>query len=183
MNKNDEDLILDYLSGKDFALKTLVDKYTPVIFNFVTRFVGISESSDITQDIFIKVWKNIKKFDSKKSSFKTWIFTIARNTIFDYLRKRKSIVFSELNQDEKDFIEGLESVDDWPSEYVQRIQDKDFLEKILSKLGADYREVLVLHYQEEMTFTEIAQILNKSINTVKSHHRRALIKLRKLINY
>ena len=69
-----------------------------------------------------------------------------------------------------------------PDEALQKLQDSQFLNKILEKLHSHYREVLVLHYQEEMTFEEIGKILDKPLNTVKSQHRRAIMELRKILD-
>lgn len=60
--------------------KILIDRYTNSLYNFTLRFVGVDNTPDVVQDIFVKVWKNINKFDISKSHFKTWIFTIARST-------------------------------------------------------------------------------------------------------
>ncbi|MFA6919366.1 MAG: sigma-70 family RNA polymerase sigma factor, partial [Patescibacteria group bacterium] len=90
----DEQLVQQYLSGDEKSLEVLIQKYLKPIYNFVYRYVGdMANAEDLTQEVFVKVWKNIKKFDRKKS-FKTWIFCIAKNTAFDYLRKKKSIPLS-----------------------------------------------------------------------------------------
>ena len=94
MESNDEEFIKEYLTGNEEALRALIDKYTQSIYNFTVRFTGVLSAPDVTQDVFIKVWKNLKKFDYTKASFKTWIFTITRNTITDYLRKKKMVTFS-----------------------------------------------------------------------------------------
>ena len=70
-----------------------------------------------------------------------------------------------------------------PDEVLQKLEDAELLNKTLEKLRPDYREVLVLYYQEEMTFEEIGGILSKPTNTVKSQHRRAIIELRELLHF
>ena len=132
------------------------------------------------QDIFIKTWKNIKRYDSKKASFKTWIFTIARNSVTDFWRKKKNILFTEI---EESFSENIPDENLLPDEVLQKLEDAELLNKTLEKLRPDYREVLVLYYQEEMTFEEIGGILSKPTNTVKSQHRRAIIELRELLHF
>lgn len=180
MESDDEHLIIEYLDGNQDSFRLLVEKYTPSIYNFSVRFVGPEYANDITQDVFIKVWKNIKKFDSKRANFKTWIFTITRNTITDYLRKKKMIPFSTLDKEDELFEDSIEDEAILPSEALARLEDKELLNNILDKIPENYREILVLHYQEEMTFDEIGKILGKPLNTVKSYHRRALIKLKEL---
>jgi RNA polymerase sigma-70 factor (ECF subfamily) len=179
----DEEIIISYKNDKEEAFKIIVDRYTSPLFNFATRLSGRNDASDIVQEIFIKIWKNINNFDAEKASFKTWIFTIARNTITDFLRKKRSILFSDMNDDENinSFAENIETEELLPDLALQKLEDSQFLNKTLQKLRLDYQEVLILHYQEEMTFEEIGKILNKSLNTVKSQHRRAVIELRKLL--
>jgi len=181
MENNDEYLVKEHLEGNQDAFKLLIDRYTPSIYNFSVRFVGLDYAKDIVQDVFIKVWKNVKKFDNNRASFKTWIFTITRNTITDYLRKKKSISFSSLDTDEESFANNVEGDIILPDEALSRLEDKELLNKLLDKMPIQYREVLILYYQEEMTFNEIGQLLGKPLNTIKSYHHRALIILRELI--
>jgi len=178
---SDEYLIENYLSGDENFLKLLIDKYTPIIFNFSARLAGLGNATDITQDIFIKVWRNLKKFKKNKASFKTWLFAIARNTIIDYLRKKKYISFSKIETIDEYFVDNLESDYILPDEYLMKLQDIDLLNELLEKLPINYKEILTLYYEEDMTFKEIGILLNKPINTIKSHHRRALMQLKELI--
>lgn len=181
MERDDETLIKEYLGGDQDSLKTLIDKYAPSIYNFSIQFVGRDNAEDITQDVFLKVWKNLRNFNIEKASFKTWIFTISRNTITDYLRKKKMINFSELDNEEESFESSIEDSEVLPDESFAKLQDKEFLNIILEKIPSHYREVLVLYYQEEMTFKEIGELLGKPLNTVKSYHHRALVLLREII--
>ena len=186
LNKTDEEIIKSFKLGNQAIFKELVERYTSSIYNFTARLVGKTNANDMVQEVFIKTWKHLKNFDSKKASFKTWIFTIAKNTTTDFLRKKKSLNFSDLeNQNDNDLSFIVENIPDnelLPSESIQKLDDKELLNNILNKLRVNYKEVLVLHYQEEMTFDEIGKILNKPLNTVKSEHRRAIIELRKLID-
>ena len=183
---NDEEIILSYKNGNEEAFKILINKYTSPLYNFTARLSNKNDAMDIVQETFIKIWKNIKYFDPSKASFKTWIFTIARNSTTDFLRKKRSLLFSDMEKDGDEnvtsFAENIPSEDLLPDAALQKLQDSEFLDKVLGKLRLDYREVLVLHYQEEMTFEEIGDVLNKPLNTVKSQHRRALIELRKILN-
>lgn len=181
MDITDESLIKDYLSGDENSFKLLIDRYTPLMYAFALRFTKEDNAFDLTQEIFIKVWKNIKKFKREKSQFKTWLFVIARNTITDYLRKKKTIPFSALNTDDKDFVDTIEDKELLPDEDLIKLEDKKFLNELLDKLPVLYKEILVLYYQEDMTFDEIGKVLKKPLNTVKSYHRRSLLKLREMV--
>jgi RNA polymerase sigma-70 factor (ECF subfamily) len=184
---SDEEIILLYKNGDEEALKVLIARYTTPLYNFTARLTNKNDASDIVQEIFIKVWKNIQRFNPLKASFKTWIFTIARNTAMDFFRKKKSLLFSDLenknidNEEMNSFAENIPDENLLPDEILQKLEDIELLNKILAKLRPDYQEVLILHYQEEMTFEEIGKILNKPLNTVKSINRRAIIELKEMV--
>jgi len=180
--KTDKELIDSYKDGNEDTFKELIERYSPSVFNLTARIVGKEYASDIVQDIFIKVWKNLKKFDVEKSSFKTWIFIISKNTCYDFLKKKKSISFSNIiTEDYIDFSETIEDENLLPDEEIQKLQDSVLLNKLLDELSINYKTVLTLHYQEEMTFEEIGKILDKPLNTIKSWHYRAILELRRKI--
>jgi len=185
-SETDEEIVNLYKNGRPEALKSLINRYTSPLYNFVARLTNRNDAPDIVQEIFIKVWKNLNRFDSAKASFKTWIFTIARNSATDFLRKKKTLLFGDVkNNNEEDLDSFEENIPDeniLPPEALQKLQDREFLNNILKKMSPAENEILVLHYQEEMTFDEIGKVLNKNLNTVKSRHRRALIKLRKKLD-
>lgn len=181
--ENDKKLIVDYLDGNVPALEELINQYLQPIYNFVYHFIGgRPEAEDITQEVFVKVWRHLKKFNQQKS-FKTWLYAIARNTAIDFLKKKKHLNFSDLDtREESTKIENmLVDPEPLPSEIFDQ---KDLSEKLLSvmqKLSLRYRTILYLYYYNHFTFQEISEILKESINTIKSLHRRGIIKLRELI--
>jgi RNA polymerase sigma-70 factor (ECF subfamily) len=185
LHESDTEIILLYKNGNEEAFKELINRYTPPLYNFVARLSNKNDASDIVQETFIKVWKNISRFDPSKASFKTWIFTIAKNTTTDFLRKKKSILFTDMEKDNEEdinsFAENIPDENLLPDLILQKMEDNQTLNETLEKLRLNYREVLILHYQEEMTFEEIGRILDKPLNTVKSQHRRALLELKKLL--
>lgn len=180
---SDEKLVEQYLKGDEGALAFLVHKYTSPIYNFVAQIVGRGQNAeDITQEAFIKAWKSLKKFDVSKK-FKTWLFRIAKNTAIDYLRKRK-IVVVDLNISEDDDEAGIETLADpsvLPFESLILQEQAKVVQKAVDELPEIYRAVLNLYYQEQLSLPEIAEVFNESVDTVKSRHRRALLKLKKLL--
>ncbi len=191
--KTDEEIIALYQQGATEAFKALVERYTHPLYNFTARIGNRNNASDIVQETFIKVWKNLDRFNGRKASFKTWVFTIARNTATDHLRKKRSLLFSDIEKqgaDSRDSLTDL-SLENIPDDQVlpdaalqileEKTSDKEFLDDLLKNISPAYREILVLHYQEELTFDEISKVLKKPLNTVKSGHRRALMELRKRI--
>ncbi len=171
---DDANLIQLYLKGDEKSLEILVKRYLKPVYGFVFRYVGRpQEAEDITQETFIKVWKNLKKFDRKKS-FKTWIFTIAKNASIDFLRKKKAIPFSA-------FTETLIDPAPLPDILANRVNLKQEVALAIEKLPFNYRAVLLLRYDDRMNFQEIADTLGEPINTVKSRHWRAMNSLKKLL--
>ncbi len=167
------------------GFEEIITEYLKLVYNFVYRFVGDQAmAEDITQETFVKVWKNLKKFNQKQN-FKTWIFTVARNTAIDWLRKKRNITFSELDRNLEEgkisFEENIVNLEPLPDEVFEKKELVQKLEKILSQIHPDFREIIILHHTEEMTFEEVARIVGKPVNTVKSQYRRALHQIRNLI--
>ena len=183
MNRSDEQLIRDYLQGDERSLELLIQSYLKPIYSFVYRYVGDThDADDVTQDVFVKVWRNLKKFDQQKS-FKTWIFAIAKNTAFDHLKKKKAIPFSAFENEEGKnmIIETLADSSPLPDELLEHASTAQMLALAMKKLSPKYRMILFLRYNDHFTFREIAESLSESLNTVRSKHRRALSMLKKLL--
>jgi RNA polymerase sigma-70 factor (ECF subfamily) len=182
-NRADKKLIADYLKGDEKSLEILVGRYLKPIYGFTYKYVGNSqEAEDITQETFVKVWKNIKNFDKSKS-FKAWIFSIAKNAAIDFLKKKKAMQFSDLEDEKGENILAEKFVDSslLPNEILERKDLTRALLKAMGKLLPKHRKVLLLRHKDDLTFREISQRLNEPLNTVKSRHRRGLISLKKLI--
>ncbi len=97
----DEELIASYTSGNEESFRVLVERHVASIFTFAVRLgVEPHEAEDVTQDIVLKVWKHIKKYDAKSARFRTWLLSIARNTVIDFLRKRRAVSFSAFDMPE-----------------------------------------------------------------------------------
>lgn len=180
---SDKQLIVDYLGGDEKSLEVLVRRYLGPIFSFIFRVVGdIQEAEDITQEVFVKVWRNLKKFDQEKS-FKTWIFTIAKNASIDFLRKKRAIPFSEFETQENEnlLMETLTDPLSLPDELLKQADIRERLNLAMQKLTPQSRLLLLLRYNEHLTFREISEVLGEPLNTIKSRHRRAIIQLRKFL--
>lgn len=176
-NRSDIELIAAYFKGDNESLEILIKRYLKPIYGFAYRYVGNKQDAeDITQKIFIKVWRHLKKFNRNKS-FKTWIFAVAKNTAIDFLKKKKTAPFSEENK----FIETLTDPAPLPQELLEKADLAQMLSLAAEKLSPQYRKVLSLRYNDYFNFREIAESLGEPLNTVKSWHRRAMIALRNLM--
>ncbi|MEI6528509.1 MAG: RNA polymerase sigma factor [bacterium] len=184
MPKTDAQLVEEYLNGTESAFAELTGRYLKTVHNFAYYLSRDKNLADeIAQETFIKIWKNLAKF-KQEGNFKTWLLIVARNTALDWLRKRKAIAFSEFeNEEGSNYLEeNIVDLEALPDEAFEEAERNKVLEKLLLEVPMLYREVLLLHYQEEMTFEEIAKVLKRPVETVKSQHRRALILLRKRLN-
>jgi len=185
MNKtSDEELIKRYLQGKERELEFLISRYLKPIYVFIYRRTGNDSevAQDITQEVFLKMWKNLKRFDQKKK-FRTWLFTIAKNACTDFLRKKKSLPFSVFEDGDGNnfFVEGIVDTSSLPAEVFNYRNLSEKFSLAWRNLPAKYRPVFSLRYSKQFTFQEIAETLDKPLNTVKSLYRRGLLKLRKIL--
>lgn len=179
----DNELIKKFLEKNDKkSLHVLIKKYLDYVYNFIHIYIKSEEEcEDITQETFLKVWKNIKKFDLDKN-FKVWLFKIAKNTALDYLKKKKNINFSDLNIKDQNEIE---LIIEEQRDKIKELDDKNninIVKEYIEKLPFKYRQIINLYYFSDFNLREISELLGESQNTVKSKHRRAINILKKQIN-
>jgi len=100
MEKTDAELIQTTIDGDASAFSALVERHSRDVYGFAFFMAkNESDAEDITQESFVKVWKNLKKFKPDQR-FKSWLMTIARNTTIDYIRKRRHAVFSDFDDED-----------------------------------------------------------------------------------
>ncbi len=182
-NLSDTELAVLAAKNNQPALEILIRRYLKPAYSFIYHYLNNPvEAEDAVQEVFIKLWKNLKKYNPQQS-FKSWFFSIAKNTAIDFLRKKKMLTFSDWadSADELSPINTLADPLPLPDELLAKSDLTQTLSSALTKLSFKYRLVLLLHYQEQLTFQEIAACLAEPLDTVKSRHRRALIILRKLL--
>ena len=176
----DNNLISQYLKGDAKSLDFLIERYIKIIYGFVFKNVGsVADAEDITQEVFVKVWKNIKKFDLEKN-FKPWIFQIAKNTSIDFLRKKKTIPFSRF-ENEKGQNPLVDNIAATPVNIIGNLSDKKVLLAGISGLTDKEQKIINLRHTDGLSFREIAESSGESVNTVKSRYRRGMMNLRKNI--
>jgi len=178
MDISDERLIEGVIEGNEGCFDQIVERYVNRIYNFVfqiTRDVDVSH--DITQDTFVKVWKNVGRFNPARK-FKTWIYHIAKNTAFDHLKKKKSIPFSQLTDEEGNCLaDNVPAESEMIGDILDRAATAALLDQLIESLEPFERTVITLHYREELSLKEISDVMESSYNTIKSRHHRALKKL------
>lgn len=178
---SDEALVTASQEKDDFAFHELARRYAESIFNFVLQYTkDRDDAEDVAQDAFFKTWKHIRRFKAG-GKWRPWLYAIARNTALDHVKKKKAFPFSVLDNEETDvsFAETLEDTEPLQDEVFEKSLLAAEIAEIMTVLHPDHGAVLLMHYRDLMTFDEIATVIGKPMNTIKSWHRRALQKLHK----
>ena len=179
---SDQDLIGKYLAGHEPALEQLIRRHKNRVFAYILMVVKDKElAEDLFQDTFIKVINTFRSGQYKEEGkFIQWVMRISHNLIIDYFRKAKRIPIVE-NNDEFDLFDKVripvESVED---QLIMEQIHKD-VKNLIEYLPKEQRDVLVMRHYGDMSFKDIAEVTNVSINTALGRMRYALINLRKLV--
>ena len=154
--------------NRDFTL--LYQKYKEPIFSYIYYLSrDYTEAEEICQDVFLKVYLNIAKFEGR-SSFKTWIYCIAKNTFLEFKRKtKKEILIEEFHTIENSFNVNI----DTPEDHVLQIESQDLIKKVLARMNDKYRNFIILRDIQELSYQEISEITGIKLNTVKVNIYRA----------
>ena len=179
---SDSALVDQYCNGSELALENLVKRHQDRIFNFINSKVQDRDTAeDIFQDTFVKVIKTIKSGKyNEEGKFLPWIMRIAHNLVIDFFRKNNRMP-KVRNTEEFDIFQFIS--DNSLNAEHSMVQDqvvKD-LQKLVQELPEDQKEVLIMRLYRDMSFKEIAENTNVSINTALGRMRYAIINLRKLI--
>jgi RNA polymerase sigma factor (sigma-70 family) len=164
-------LVVQAQAGDPRAFGALVRKYQDRVFRFVLRMVGSREEAmDLTQDTFIKAHRALPQW-RPQAQFRTWLFRIAHNATLDLLRRRQCIDF--VNLDALDADAAGADLAPLPEQALAGRQSIALLEQSLRELAAEQREVLLLRELEDMSYADIAVLLDIAEGTVKSRLARA----------
>lgn len=184
-DSSEEDLIHRAQEGNRKAFGLLVDRYYEMVYAVVYGVLHHHEAArDVTQEVFLKVFREISKFE-QKSKFKTWLYRIAVNRAIDQQRRERYEISLERSQEEEGEEEKppLEMPDKaaGPRELASQEEMKAEMEKALRELSADHRAVLVLREWEGLSYEEIAEALNCEAGTVMSRLHYARKKLGEIL--
>jgi RNA polymerase sigma-70 factor (ECF subfamily) len=163
-------------NGTDSAFEELVRRNQQRVFALVSGILRRREDvEDVAQQVFLKAFVSIKRFDMR-AAFSTWLYKIAVNECWDYLRKKKvrPLVYeSDLSEEQVARLDGVVSADRPPVTPSERAEVKDLLERMLEKLPEQDRQLLVLKEIEGFSVQELAEVLDLNVNTVKVRLFRA----------
>jgi RNA polymerase sigma-70 factor (ECF subfamily) len=169
LEKTDEQLALLTQQGNVDAFGFLIEKYQDKIQRYIKRIIqGQEEYSDISQNVFLKAFENIKGFDTKQK-FSPWIYRIAHNETVNYLKKKKPLPLFDFDVFLPHYNLGKEDIE---SEAEKKLFPPK-VEEFLGELNFKQREVLLLYYFQELSYQEIAQVLKIPIATVGVRIKRA----------
>jgi len=182
MFRNDFTIIQDVLSGKELAFEEIIKKYEKKIYGFIYKMVREECSAeDLTQEVFIKVYQNIESFDMNKT-FVTWLYTIAKNTTFNYLKKSNRVKFTQIHENMDYTMKGDLKINENPEALYEEKEKLVYLYRIIHRLPLKYRELILLKYVEKLSYKKISEQLNISVTTVESRLYKARQKLIKAID-
>ena len=180
---NDKELVKSYISSSnEFALAELLRRHKSKIFTSILLFVKNEvQAEDIFQDTFVKIIESLKRGKYyEDGKFLPWAMRIAHNLCIDHYRKNRRTP-TVATSDEYDIFSLIEYHSDNGEDTMIKKQIKAKIRKLIDELPTEQREVVILRHYADMSFKEIAQMTDVSINTALGRMRYALINLRKMI--
>lgn len=184
--KEEAYLVKRTLAGDDEAFASLVNLYKNRIYQFIYRKIPIkSDVEDLTQEVFVKVYKSLRRFDLKRN-FSTWIFTIANNQCIDYLRKKRLQAVSLdvplfPGSAGKEVHLEIPDIENEPAQVYERTAEQEAILHAIEQLPEQYSLVLKLRHLKGYSYDEIGGLLDLPLGTIKSRIYRARRELKELL--
>lgn len=179
---SDQDLIVRYLKGDQECFSELVNRHERKIFTSIYLLVKDRDlANDIFQDTFIKVINTLRSGTyNEEGKFLSWVLRIAHNLVIDHFRREKRMPMLH-DTEEYSIFDVIGLTDENVEDKLVRDQIHQMVRRLVEELPLDQREVVIMRHYGNMSFKEIAEHTNVSINTSLGRMRYALINLRKLI--
>lgn len=175
--QSDTELSTKLINGDADAFAALFRKYYELLYQFAGRFVKDPQTSEsIVQDVFVKIWENKSKLELK-SNIKSYLYAAVKNQSLNYLRREQFVVHT------LDDVESEPGNNREPGKELDRKEIIEAVHKAIEKLPFQRRQIFIMKKFENLTYEEIADIQNISINTVKTQMKRALQSLRQNLSY
>lgn len=178
----DSTLVERCLSGDDSAWEGLVRTHTRRVYGLCYRFTGRdSDAQDLTQDVFLRVFKALGGFRSTEGSFATWLTRLTRNLLIDHYRRTRNERATDSIEEQLPRVEeGFVAVSR-PDTALAGREASELLQGALAKLSPELRETIILRDLQDMEYREIADILGIPEGTVKSRLNRGRAELARLL--
>ena len=178
----DTQLVERCLSGDDAAWEELVKVHTRRVYAICYRFTGSDfEAQDLTQEVFLRVFRTLKSFRAGEGSFLVWVSRVARNLLIDHYRRTKLDRQSESLEDQLPMLEEKTAMSARTDGMLAGREASEMLQNALQKLSPELRETVILRDLQEMEYREIARILNVPEGTVKSRLNRGRAELARVL--
>ena len=178
----DAHLVERCLTGQDAAWEDLVKLHTRRVYSICYRFTNSdAEAQDLTQDVFMRVFKNLKSFRSGEGSFVIWLTRLTRNLLIDHYRRTRLERATESIEDQPTVIEEKTAVMARTDGMLAGREASEVLQAGLQKLSPELRETVILRDLEELEYREIALVLNVPEGTVKSRLNRGRAELARVL--
>lgn len=180
---SEKELIRNYLNGNHSSLQTLIERHQSRLYSYIFLMVKDRQlADDVFQDTYVKVINTLKLGNYKdEGKFIQWVMRIAHNLIIDHFRKSKKVSFVESNNSDYDIFDSIRLTDPSIEEQLVTTQIHNDVRKLLHFLPDEQKEVIFLRCYAGLSFKDIAEQTEVSINTALGRMRYALINLRKLI--
>jgi RNA polymerase sigma-70 factor (ECF subfamily) len=181
----DRALIVALQDGKEDAYEALILRFQQPVYNLVCRLLTDStDAADIVQEVFLKIFRNIRTFRGN-SSLKTWIYRIAVNEAHNHRRwfsrhHRQEVVLAK-DETTRSYEDNLPDPGRTPFDLTLDHETRALVEEALAKLNPNFRDAVVLRDIEDLSYEEIAVVLELSLGTVKSRILRGREALRKIL--
>jgi RNA polymerase sigma-70 factor (ECF subfamily) len=178
----DQELVRNYINGHEEALSELVNRYQQKVFTYIRMLVKDSAlAEDIFQDVFVKVIHTLKSGNyNEEGKFLPWVMRIAHNLSIDHFRRSKRMPMVQ-QKDDVDIFRTFRMDEANVEDKMIKDQILKDVKKLIKELPPEQQEVLILRHYADMSFQEIADFTDVSINTALGRMRYALINLRKII--
>jgi RNA polymerase sigma-70 factor, ECF subfamily len=182
-------LVRRCVSGDAAAWEEIVQKYHRRIYNICYRFAGSgNDAEDLTQEVFIKMYRTLSSYDVDRGAFMTWVTTITRNLLVDHFRKTKQERLTDsldtVSSDHEDAMPLSEQIPDGgppPDSRVQSRETGEAVHQALQRLSPELREAVILRDLQDFDYRDIAAVLKVPEGTVKSRINRGRAELARLL--
>ncbi|MCW5959770.1 MAG: sigma-70 family RNA polymerase sigma factor [Pyrinomonadaceae bacterium] len=179
---NGADLVRRCRAGDGAAWEEIVSLYSRRIFNLAYRFTSSVEAADdLTQEVFIRIYKTLEQFDPKQGNLPSWLMRLARNLIIDDYRHRQRNPQNAYADDVENHTFHLRAVGTSAHKEIERRELRHQVQEGIDKLPPDLRTCVILRDIEELSYKEIVDALEIPEGTVKSRINRGRIELAKIL--
>jgi RNA polymerase sigma-70 factor (ECF subfamily) len=178
----DTHLVERCVNGDDAAWEDLVRQHTLRVYGLCYRFTGSdAEAQDLTQDVFLRIFRSLRSFRSTEGSFVTWLARLTRNLLIDHYRRTRQERVTDSIEEQLPMLEENMAASARPEGLVAGREASEILQAALQKLSPELRETVILRDLQEMEYREIAQVLNVPEGTVKSRLNRGRAELARVL--